>query len=285
MPDHFVPRAHGGGQIGVVDIGDREAGGVGLEDQERCGRRLEQPREKPIRLYPRGYVRRRPEPFCDLPSVIEERGSARGRPSDRTVREQYTMLQLEDGLGSNRPVDRFANQWPFTGRNVPINPADGRNLSVGKEGSPFEVMHLAPVWAHTIDRGRSDRCQCAKLRLAFKQRCFGKLASVDVDVHADPLHDAPIRIKHGGRANIGPAPTATWCMKAKLRVDQAACGDSLAPLLLGIGPVVGMNCLQPTVAKPLFDALTRVGTPAWAVGYNHAVRIAFPLRLRPTTDQ
>ena len=46
-----------------------------------------------------------------------------------------------------------------------------------------------------------------------------------------------------------------------------------------------MDCVQPAVAEPLLQGLTRIGTPARAVGDDDAVGIGFPDRLCPALDQ
>ena len=72
---------------------------------------------------------------------------------------------------------------------------------------------------------------------------------------------------------------------SKLGIDEPPSRNGLSPLLFGIGTVVGVDPVQPAVAKPLLQGLAGVRTPARAVCDNDTGSVGLPHRLRAAFDQ
>lgn len=115
---------------------------------------------------------------------------------------------------------------------------------------------LASVPAETVIRDADDQASYgpgdpfedrARTLLAFPQRRFSALAGIDVDVQPGPFLNTPTRIEHGDGTDVGPAPTATRGTKAELGVHAPFNRYRFPPLPLGIGPIIGMDRVQPAV--------------------------------------
>lgn len=195
------------------------------------------------------------------------------------------MLQLEDAPRRDRAVDRGAHGGAVVGVDIVVEPVGTGLGGIAQEIPPIQLAHLAPVGAHPVHHVRASGDERPIPRLTVAQRGFGALSNIHVDVHPGPLLDIAVHIEHGGGAHIGPAPAAIWRAEAELGVDEPAGSHRFAPLMFGIGAVVGMNRVQPAVADPFFQRLAGVGPPARAVRDDDAGGVGFPHRLRQAADQ
>src|SRR5690606_31726321 len=109
---------------------------------------------------------------------------------------------------------------------------------------------------------------------------FRRLASRDVDVHADPFAHAAVRGEQRRCLDLRPAPAAAGAAHAKLAAHALPCTHGVTPARLRGGAIVGMYGFEPAVAEPFLQALTGVSTPRRGVGADRSVRIGLPYRLR-----
>ena len=91
-------------------------------------------------LSPQSDVGRGTKPLHDLPRLIPNGNSARGRPPERPVHSPDPMFQLEYASLEHRPTDGVEHGLRDVGEALHALVADDRNRA--PLGQPREVVHL-----------------------------------------------------------------------------------------------------------------------------------------------
>ena len=104
-----------------------------------------------------GDIARRAEPFDDIPTLIQERNRPGGCPSDRAIRTDDAMFQLEHALRTNGFGNGRLHQRLVAVRNIGLEPRRSRSRCVDQKALAMEQMHLLPIGAHLVQDVGSTR--------------------------------------------------------------------------------------------------------------------------------
>ena len=81
----------------------------------------------------------------------------------------------------------------------------------------------------------------SRLRSLARERLFGALPVVDVDVQGIPAHDAPVGVAEGQSANLKPTIRSVSAAKSLFGVIRRPCGGRMQGRVEDVLKILWMN--------------------------------------------